>query len=73
VSGFILGAGKGTKQIPCWAPVAHACNPSYSGGRDLEDGGWKPAWAEFVRSYIENTQHGLKENDGGSEFNYDIF
>jgi hypothetical protein len=26
------------------APVAHACNPSYSGGRDQEDQGLKPAW-----------------------------
>jgi hypothetical protein len=25
------------------APVAHACNPSYSGGRDQEDHGLKPA------------------------------
>jgi hypothetical protein len=25
--------------------VAHACNPSYSGGRDQEDCGSKPAWA----------------------------
>jgi hypothetical protein len=24
------------------APVAHACNPSYSGGKDQEDGGLKP-------------------------------
>jgi hypothetical protein len=24
--------------------VAHACNPSYSGGRDQEDGSSKPAW-----------------------------
>jgi hypothetical protein len=23
----------------------HACNPSYSGGRDQEDSGLKPAWA----------------------------
>jgi hypothetical protein len=23
--------------------VAHACNPSYSGGRDQEDHHWKPA------------------------------
>jgi hypothetical protein len=23
--------------IPCWAPVAHTCNPSYSGGRNQED------------------------------------
>jgi hypothetical protein len=25
--------------------VAHACNPSYSGGRDQEDHSSKPAWA----------------------------
>jgi hypothetical protein len=29
-----------------WALMAHACNPSYySGGRDQEDRGSKPAWA----------------------------
>jgi hypothetical protein len=28
-----------------WALVAHAYNPSYSGGRDQEDHGSKPAWA----------------------------
>jgi hypothetical protein len=26
-------------------PVAHTCNPRYSGGRDQENRGWKPAWA----------------------------
>jgi hypothetical protein len=26
------------------APVAHACNSSYSGGRDKEDRGLKTAW-----------------------------
>jgi hypothetical protein len=26
-----------------WAPVAHACNSSYSGGRDPEDLSLKPA------------------------------
>jgi hypothetical protein len=26
-----------------WAPVAHTCNPSYSGCRDQEDHGLKPA------------------------------
>jgi hypothetical protein len=25
--------------------VTHSCNPSYSGGRNQEDGGSKPAWA----------------------------
>jgi hypothetical protein len=27
------------------SPVAHACNPSYLGGRDQEDHSLKPAWA----------------------------
>jgi hypothetical protein len=31
--------------VPGWALVAHICNPSYSGGRDQEDGGSKPAQA----------------------------
>jgi hypothetical protein len=35
--------------------VAHACNPSYSGDRDQEDQGSKPAQAN--RPYLENTQH----------------
>jgi hypothetical protein len=26
------------------APLAHACNASYLGGRDQEDRGSKPAW-----------------------------
>jgi hypothetical protein len=25
-----------------WVPVAHTCNPSYSGGRDQEDRGSTP-------------------------------
>jgi hypothetical protein len=28
----------------CWVPVAHACNPSYSEGKDQEDRSSKPAW-----------------------------
>jgi hypothetical protein len=28
-----------------WGLVTHACNPTYSGGRDQEDHGWSPAWA----------------------------
>jgi hypothetical protein len=27
---------------PSWAPVAHTCNPSKSGGRDQEDHSLKP-------------------------------
>jgi hypothetical protein len=43
-------------------PVAHACNPSYSGGRDQEDRGSKPAQANSSsRPYLENpfTKMGL--------------
>jgi hypothetical protein len=32
--------------------VAHACNPSYSGGRDHKDPGSKPAWANSSRDPI---------------------
>jgi hypothetical protein len=40
------------------ALLAHACNPSYSGGRDQEDHGSKPAPGKwFVRAYLEKTHH----------------
>jgi hypothetical protein len=32
--------------------VAYACNPSYSGGRDQEDSGSKPAQANSSRNPI---------------------
>jgi hypothetical protein len=33
--------------------VAHACNPSYSGGRNQKDQGLKPAWGkQFMRPYL---------------------
>jgi hypothetical protein len=35
---------KSLKTEKSLAPVAHACNPSYSGGRDHEDHGLKPTW-----------------------------
>jgi hypothetical protein len=34
---------KKKKSENCQAPVAHTCNPSYSGGRDQEDGSSKAA------------------------------
>jgi hypothetical protein len=38
--------------------VAHACNASYSGGRDQEDRGSKPAQANSSRrSYLEKHHH----------------
>jgi hypothetical protein len=44
--------------------VAHACNPSYSGGRDQENFGSKPARENsFKRPYLEKpfTKIGLME------------
>jgi hypothetical protein len=44
--------------------VAHACNPSYSGGRDQEDHGSKPARANSSRDPISKktfTKIGLVE------------
>jgi hypothetical protein len=36
--------------------VVHACNPSYSGGRDQENHGSKPAQANsFARPYLEKS------------------
>jgi hypothetical protein len=43
---------------------AHACNPSYSGGRDQENCGSKPAWANSsMRTYLKKpfTKMGLVE------------
>jgi hypothetical protein len=44
--------------------IAHTCNSSYSGSRDQEDHGVKPAWANSSqRSYLKipNTKKGLAE------------
>jgi hypothetical protein len=43
--------------------VAHACNPSYSGGRDQEDHGLKPIWANSSHDHLEKpfTKIGLVE------------
>jgi hypothetical protein len=35
--------------------ITHACNPSYSGGRDGEDRSLRPAWAKkFMRPISTN-------------------
>jgi hypothetical protein len=39
---------KREKYKSCQVPVAHACNPSYSGGRDQDDCDSKPAWANSL-------------------------
>jgi hypothetical protein len=44
-------------------PVAHGCNPSYTGGREQEDHGSKPPQANSLRDlpYFEKTHHTLKK------------
>jgi hypothetical protein len=51
-----------------WAPVTHACNSSYSGGRDQEDHGLRTAWAKMWDpiSKIPNIKKGLVEWHTGS-------
>jgi hypothetical protein len=47
-----------------WMPAAHACNPSYSGGRDENYLGSKPAQENSSRNpimKITNTKTGLPE------------
>jgi hypothetical protein len=51
------------KNVYSQAPVLHACNPSYSGGRDQEDSDLKPAQANssqdpILKKFI--TTKGLK-------------
>jgi hypothetical protein len=41
--------------------VARACNPSYSGGRDKEDYGSKPAWANSSQDPISKNTHPKKD------------
>jgi hypothetical protein len=49
-----------------WVQVAHACNPSYSGGRDQEDNGLKPDGANSFRDPIWKTHHDKKSWWSGS-------
>jgi hypothetical protein len=54
---------------PSQVPVAHACNPSYSVGRDQQDCGLKPAWANSLRDPISkkpNTKRagGVAQGEG---------
>jgi hypothetical protein len=43
-----------------WVPVAHACNLSYSGGRDQEDHGSKPVLTNSMQDPISKTTHHKK-------------
>jgi hypothetical protein len=52
--------------------VAHTCNPGYSGGRDQEDCGWKPAWENSSQDSIlkipSQKRTGGMAQGGGPEF-----
>jgi hypothetical protein len=41
--------------------VAHACNPSYSGDRDQQDHGLKPAWTNSSRDPISKEKKNHKK------------
>jgi hypothetical protein len=44
--------------ISGWAPVAHTCNPSYTGGRDQDAHSSKPAWVNSLQDPIlKKTYH----------------
>jgi hypothetical protein len=43
---------KSLKEYMTVAPVAHTCKPSYSGGRDQEDHGSKPAVANGLQDPV---------------------
>jgi hypothetical protein len=52
------------KQLSCPAPVARVCNPNYSGGRDQEDHGGKPAQANSSQDPISNKNPSQKGTGG---------
>jgi hypothetical protein len=43
-----------------WVLVAHACNPSYSGGRDQEDQGSKPDGQIVLETLSRKKNHHKK-------------
>jgi hypothetical protein len=52
-----------------WVPMAHTYNPSYSGGRDQEDCGLKPAWANspwdpISKKPSQNRASGVAQGEG---------
>jgi hypothetical protein len=44
--------------------VAHSYNPSYSGGRDQEDQGLKPAWTNSLQDPISKKKPSQKRVGG---------
>jgi hypothetical protein len=63
---------KGKKKREC-ALVVHACNSSYSGGRDQENCSLKPAWAgssqdPILKTLSQKNWTGKVAQDEGPEF-----
>jgi hypothetical protein len=48
-----------------WTPVAHTCNSSYSGGRDQEARGSKPAPANSLRDPISKKKKKKSQKRAG--------
>jgi hypothetical protein len=64
---YLLATQMHMLRMKCgWVPVAHTCNPSYSGCRDQEDLGSKPAQANSLRDPISKNTHHKKGWQSGS-------
>jgi hypothetical protein len=53
------------KKCTDWAPVAHTCNPSYSGGRDHEDHSSKPGRTKFLQDPFLKKKKPTQKRAGG--------
>jgi hypothetical protein len=45
--------------------AAHACHPSYSGGRDQEDHSWRPVKANSLQDHISKKKKKPQKRIGG--------
>jgi hypothetical protein len=63
---FIISVNIKYTHVLSQVPVAHACNPSYSGGRDQEDRGLKPAeanssWDSILKNLNQKRAGGVTQ------------
>jgi hypothetical protein len=49
---FVISPFRNFKRERHWTPVAHACNPSYSGGKNQVGCASKPAWISSLPDTI---------------------
>jgi hypothetical protein len=56
------------KLVFSWTSMAHACNPSHSGGRDQEDRGLKSAGETLSRKTLHKNRVGEVAQGEGPEF-----